>query len=754
MVQKAAFKILGISDPVNAYALEQFLMCKNGVKKAFLSATLDELSVVYDSNLTKEDIYLMISKRGYHAKDVEAEKPESIEFARQKELHSLLLHFISAIIMTVPVVFLSYFPDLVPIIRHHVLKISIFGSIYFASYINLLLVGLTTAIIFISGHRIYTGALKALKNKTTNMDVLITIGILSIYFYSIASIIFVLEKQYFDTAALIVSFLLFGRLLESKIRLKESRGKSPIAMPKTLRVRKKSDYQSKTLGDIRLDDEILVEPEDVIPVDGEIIEGYSIVDESSITGENMPREKKSGDYVFAGSKNSTGIIIVKAKQIGNDTVIANIMNLQSQAHTDKSQIQKLADRTARVYVPLILLIGMITFVGWFINDVAFAIALTALASIFVIATPSTLALATPMAILVGMNIGSKNGILFRSGTTIETLSKVDTVILSKEGIITERLYHLNEAIRIGKEKRDIVRLALVYLHNSEHEIAQALRSYAKNHKLKNSKRGKIEKVQTFSNGVKTKSAKKTVVIGDKSFLHENGVSVSGIEADVLHYETKGKTVWIIAQEEKLIGMLVFTSPLKDFSLMSALELKKGRYDTYVSSREPRQSTKAVAMEVGFQNILPNMTQSKLTREIANMQQNGKVVAYVTDSNDESEPLSQADVGISMGDFSNISKSASDVFLFKDDPRDYIVALQLSNKTFKKVKTNIFWSLAYNVAAIPLAAGVLYPFFGIMLRPELAASMMVLSSMSILLNSVGLKNYVPDIKKFDVTSFRA
>lgn len=755
MGEKLRFKILGIFDASHAYAVERVLKHKEGIKGATLSSTLEELSINYDLNITsKDEIKALIEHLGYKVKDAVEEEPASIELARHKELHSIFIHFISAVIMTTPVVVWSYFQGLFPYFGTDLLSISVLGFRIVTRWVDLAIFLLTTIIIFVSGHILYKGAFRAIRHKITNMDGLISVGIFSIYFYSIAALIFAFERHYFDTAALLVSFLLFGRLLEAKIRWQETGLTRSFSLPKTVRLHHKTKHETKNTKDLESGDVVIVDPEEIIPVDGRIIEGYSIVDESAITGENVPREKKTGDMVFAGSKNTTGLILVQAERIGEKTTLANITRLVSEAHREKSQIQLLADRTARFYVPLIVLIGIITFIGWYLNNVDFVLALTALASVFVIGTPSTLALATPTAILVGMNIGLKNGILFRTGIDIEKLSKVNTVILSKEGVITERFFHLNEVVKMGKSRQDPLKLAMKYLTHADNEISKSLKEYADMHKLKfKADTSKKNMVDAFPNGIKSKSQKQQILIGDKNFLLDNGISISTIEANILHYEMQGKTVWIIAKAEEIIGLLVMTSPLKDYTLMSALELKKNNYETFLSSWESLQTTQAIGTEVGIEKVLAGMNQEKLTKEIARLQEEGRTVAYITDDNEETEPLSQADVGITMGDYANISASASDVFLFKDDPREFIVALELARATFHKVRMNIFWSLAYNVAAVPLAAGVLYPFLGVMMKPEVAASMMVLSSISILLNSVGLKKYVPEIKKFDVASFR-
>lgn len=755
MGEKLRFKILGIFDASHAYAVERVLRHKEGIRSANLSSTLEELTLIVNPEIiTRDQIVELITGLGYQVRDAAEEEPESIELARTKELHSVLIHFISSIILTIPVVLWSYFRNLFPSLDPNMLNITILGRIFIIHYIYLVIFIFTTVIIFVSGSILFKGAYRAIKHRTTNMDGLISLGIVSIYVYSVGAVLFSYERHYFDTAALLVSFLLFGRLLESKIRWQETGLTRRFTLPQKIRVQHRGKHESVPMAEVKVGQIVVVEPDEIIPVDGEIIDGYSIVDESVITGENIPREKKEGNMVFAASRNTTGNLLVRVERIGDSATIANISRLVSESHHQKSEIQKLADKTAMVYVPMIIVIGVITFIGWYLNHVDFIIALSALASIFVVGTPSTLALAIPTAILIGMKIGVKNGILFRTGVDIEKLSKVNTVILSKEGIVTERKYHLNETIKTSKSKEDPLSVAYQYLSQADTPLANAVVDYVNLHKRKfKSTNDKKNKVEVYPNGVISKLKRKQVTIGDKSFLLEHGVSITSIEANILHYEVQGKTVWIISHGTDLIGLLILTSPLRDFSLMTALELKKAGYEVFLSSTDSLQTTQAVANDVGIDRILANMTQDKLTNEISRLQEEKRIVAYVTDDNEETEALSQADVGITMGDFANVSASASDAFLFKNDPREVLVALQLARTTFKRVKMNIFWSIAYNTAAVPIAAGVLYPFIGYMVRPEIAASMMVLSSISILLSSVSLKRYVPDIKKFDVVSFR-
>lgn len=506
------------------------------------------------------------------------------------------------------------------------------------------------------------------------------------------------------------------------------------------------EEQEISIEKVALNDILIVKPGEKIPVDGEVIDGESYVDESMITGESIPSLKEKGDKVVGGTINKNGVIKFKATKIGKDTMLSQIIKLIEEAQSSKPPIQRIADKAVNYFIPIVLAIAILSFVVWyFILDNSFLFALTNLISVLVVACPCALGLATPTAVTVGVGRGAELGVLIKNGEALERSEKLTTIIFDKTGTLTKGKPEVTDIIGIGIENRTLLKFTASVEKNSKHPLAEAI--------VKKSVENEInllgsENFNTFrGKGVTAKVEGKEVLIGNRILLKEKNVSLpESVEKNIFRLENEGKTVTLIAFNNKMVGIIAITDTLKETTKDAIKEFKDMKFNIFMITGDNIRTAKAIAKQVGIENVLAEVLPQDKARKVKELQEKGEVVAFVGDGINDAPALAQADVGIAIGSGTDVAIESGDIVLIKDNLLDAVAAIQLSKKVISRIKQNIFWAFAYNTALIPVAAGILYPFFGITFRPEFAGLAMAMSSVTVVSLSLMLKKYVPPVKK--------
>ncbi len=610
---------------------------------------------------------------------------------------------------------------------------------------NIILFLLATPVQFWAGWRFYKGTWDALKMKTANMDTLIAAGTSAAWIYStlVAFIPSVFKGEtYFDASVIIITLILTGKLLEeiAKGRASSSIKKLMKLQPTIATIIKDGREIEIQIEDVKVGDVIIVKPGGKIPVDGIVVEGYSSVDESMITGESMPVGKKVGDEIIGATINKSGLLKFKATKIGKDTVLQQIIKIVQEALTTKAPIQRLADRVSSYFVPAVIVVAIASFLAWyFIFGVNFIFALTIFIAILIIACPCALGIATPTAILVGTGLGAENGILIKGGEALETAHKLTTVIFDKTGTLTKGEPSVTDIIASEKtSENDILRIAATAEVGSEHPIGEAIVKKAEEKKIQ------IPKVKTYETiagkGIKTEYLNKTILVGNRILMKENKIEIGNIEKDVQNLEEQGKTAVIVSYGNKTIGIIAVADTLKEFSKEAINELHKMNKEIIMITGDNERTARAIANQLGIDRVLAQVLPKDKADEVKKLQEDGKVVAFVGDGINDAPALAQADIGIAIGSGTDVAMETGNIVLIKDDLRDVVTSIDLSRYAIKKIKQNLFWAFFYNTAGIPIAAGLLYPVFGLLLSPIIAAAAMAFSSVSVVGNSLLMKRY--------------
>jgi len=506
------------------------------------------------------------------------------------------------------------------------------------------------------------------------------------------------------------------------------------------------EEQEISIEKVALNDILIVKPGDKIPVDGEVIDGESYVDESMITGESISPLKEKGDKVVGGTINKNGVIRFIATKIGRDTMLSQIIKLIEEAQSSKPPIQRVADKAVNYFIPTVLIIAIFSFVVWYlILDSSFLFALTNLISILVIACPCALGLATPTAVTVGVGRGAELGVLIKNGEALERSEKLTTIIFDKTGTLTKGKPEVTDIIGIGIENRILLKFTASVEKNSKHPLAEAIvkKSVESGIELLSS-----ENFNTFGGkGVIAKVEGKEILIGNRVLLKEKNISLPEVvEKNIFQLENEGKTVMLIAFNNRVAGMIAITDTLKETTKDAIKEFKEMKFNIFMITGDNIRTAKAIAKQAGIENVLAEVLPQDKANEVKRLQEKGEVIAFVGDGINDAPALAQADVGIAIGSGTDIAIEAGDIVLIKDDLMDAVAAVQLSKKVMSRIRQNIFWAFAYNTALIPVAAGILYPFFKITFRPELAGLAMAMSSVTVVSLSLMLKKYVPPVKK--------
>ncbi len=613
---------------------------------------------------------------------------------------------------------------------------------------NLLLFILTAPVVFWTGSIFIIGAYYSLKAKKLNMSVLVATGVLAAFVGSLAVSVLGGKEVFYEAAAMLVTFVLFGHWMEMKSRRGTSdslRALFDLVPPqaRVLRDGKEILIASKEIikGDI-----VILKPGDKVPVDGEILEGETSIDEALVTGESLPVSKKAGDKVVGGSINQNGAVQFLATKVGEDTVLASIIKMVETAQNSKAPGQRIADKAATWLVLLAVGSGILAFLGWYLlAGATFIIALTFAISTIVIACPDALGLATPTAVAVGTGLGAKHNILIKDATTLESASKIDAIVLDKTGTLTEGKPKVTDVIAIGDfSEEEILGFAASLEAKSNHPVAKAI--------LEETKKRNValllaENFQSISGlGLEAVVEGKNILIGTERMLRDRGISIEKIKKEIEKLLSEGKTLSIVAINNSPLGIIGISDSVRKTSKKTIDELKKLGIETVMITGDNKTIAEAVGDELGIERVFAEVLPEDKASFVKKLQNEGKFVAMVGDGVNDAPALAQSDIGIAIGAGTDVAIETGNIVLMKSDPYDIVAAIRLSKATVRKMKQNLFWAAIYNVLAIPVAAGVFYNSFGWSLRPEISALLMSASSIIVATNAVLLKRVEPYLKK--------
>lgn len=745
IINELTLSISGMTCAVCAQTIEEVVGELDGVLSATVNLVTEKLSVRYDPQKVRvAQIKKAVQDAGYEVLeaqtlDVEKEMRER-ETRRQR---TLLVLSLALAVPTMVVMLLMDFTDL----WHHFLM----------EWGNLIMFALATPVQFIAGYQFYIGAYKALRNRSANMDTLIAVGTSAAYFYSVAVMFFpglvTLEHVYFDSSAMIIALILFGKYLEAKAKGSTSEAIKRLMglQARTARILRDGQEVEVSTDELDVGDVMIIRPGEKVPTDAVVLEGRSSVDESIITGESIPVSKEEGSALIGATINKNGLLKARATKVGKDTALAQIVKLVEDAQVSKAPVQRVADRVAAVFVPAVITIALSAFLIWFfvgvdafeVTEPAFPFSLTIFITVLVIACPCALGLATPTAIMVGTGKGAENGILIKGGESLEIAGRVQIVVFDKTGTLTKGEPEVVEVLSF-KTCPDMMAMVASVEVGSEHPLGEAIVRRAR------SDGAFLGEVQGFEGlagkGVRGTVNGRQVVAGNRSLLQDLGVQLGDREKEIASLEERGMTAVLVLIDGNLCGAVGIADVLKPTAKEAVQALKGMGVEVVMLTGDNRRTARAIADQLGIEKVLAEVLPGDKAREVARLQKEGRVVAMVGDGINDAPALAQADVGLAIGSGTDVAVEAGDIVLIKDDPRDVVAAMQLSRRTMRKIRQNLFWAFGYNTAGIPVAAGVLYPFFGILLSPIIAAAAMAFSSVSVVSNAALLKRYTPEIKR--------
>ncbi|GHV83927.1 copper-translocating P-type ATPase [Spirochaetia bacterium] len=794
-VQSVAIPVGGMTCAACSARVEKAIAKLAGIQNVSVNLATEKASVNFDPNILRVgDIKKCIEKAGYKALDLSSDKAmDEHKKRKQREIKIQWIKFIVSACLALPLLYIA----MAPMIKFVVLPFpKALAPMNFPLIYALAEIILVIPIIGV-GYRFYTVGFKALINRSPNMDSLIALGTSAAVLYSLYNVLQIaqgnfnaVESLYFESAGVIITLILLGKTLEavSKGRTGEAIKKLMSLAPKTAVIIQNGEEKEIPIDEVLLGDIIVVKPGGKIPVDGVIMEGHTAIDESMLTGESIPVDKKAGDKVYAATINANGVIRFKAEKIGADTALAQIIKLVEDAQGSKAPIAQLADIVSGYFVPVVCVIAVVAGTAWYLASNAnpallpasyqpLRFALTIFISVLVIACPCALGLATPTAIMVGTGKGAENGILIKSGAALEIAHKITTIVFDKTGTLTEGKPKVTDVIisNVGEDgggslppsseglsdastlppsnaslstHSSLLQLAASAEKGSEHPLAGAIVQEAINQKLEflpveNFKALPglgVEAEINIQNNNSLITAPYSLLIGNKKLMEEKNIALNAMETDAERLAGEGKTPMFVALNGTLAGIVAVADVVKSSSKTAIEKLHAMNIEVAMITGDNKRTAGAIAKQVGIDRVLAEVLPQDKSNEVKKLQDEGKTVAMVGDGINDAPALAQADIGIAIGSGTDVAMESADIVLMRSDLRDVSTAINLSKKTIRNIKQNLFWAFGYNTVGIPIAAGVLHIFGGPLLNPIFAAAAMSLSSVSVLTNALRLKRF--------------
>ncbi|MFT9847720.1 heavy metal translocating P-type ATPase [Aneurinibacillus sp. REN35] len=723
------FQLTGMTCAACANRIEKGLAKMPGVSQASVNFALETAHVEYSSSeVSVDDMIRKVEKLGYQAALKEDAAGDSGDH-RQKEITRQKQKFIISALLSLPLLW--------SMVGHFSFTSWIFvPELFMNPWFQLLL---ATPVQFIIGSQFYVGAYKALRNKSANMDVLVALGTSAAYFYSVYLTIqwaanqHHMAEMYYETSAVLITLILLGKLFEALAKGRTSEAIKTLMglQAKTALVVRDGEEMVVPIEEVIVGDMIIVRPGEKIPVDGEVAEGQSSVDESMLTGESIPIEKQTGAHVFGATINKNGILKIKATKVGKETALAQIIKVVEEAQGSKAPIQRVADRISGIFVPIVVGIAVLVFLIWyfFVAPGDFANALEKLIAVLVIACPCALGLATPTSIMAGSGRAAEAGILFKGGEHLEAAHRIDTVVLDKTGTVTKGKPELTDVRTEGIEEEEFLRLVGSAEKNSEHPLAEAIVSGIQERGVSLVRTEEFEAVPGY--GIRAVVEGRTIVIGTRRLMERDQVQMTDALEMMAELERNGKTAMLVAIDRRYAGMVAVADTVKETSKEAIVRLKELGIEVVMITGDNQRTAEAIAADVGIDRVLAEVLPEGKAEEVKKLQSQGRKVAMAGDGINDAPALAVADIGIAMGTGTDVAMEAGDITLMRGDLTSIADAIYMSRKTMANIKQNLFWALAYNSLGIPIAAAGF-------LAPWVAGAAMALSSVSVVLNALRLQ----------------
>lgn len=736
--------ISGMTCASCANAVQRAIGKLDGIKEVNVNYATEKARVVYDSSQTRiSEIKNAVTKAGYKPLDVDSQDQVDQDKERKaKEEKALWIKFIISVVFTVPLMYVA---------MGHMIGLPLPEVIDpGAQPLNFGMLQLLLVIpVVIAGWRFYTVGFSRLFKREPNMDSLIAIGTGAAIIYGLYAIAQIANGHheyahdlYFESAGTIIALILLGKYLESvtKGKTSESIKKLMGLAPKTATVIQDGKEMEIPIDEVETGDIILVRPGEKIPVDGVVITGRTSVDEAMLTGESIPVEKNPGSKVVGASINKNGTIEFKATRVGKDTTLSQIIQLVEDAQGSKAPIAKMADVISGYFVPIVIAIAIIAGLAWYISGESAVFSLTIFISVLVIACPCALGLATPTAIMVGTGKGAEHGVLIKSGGALETAHKIETVIFDKTGTLTEGKPVVTDIITTNEiTETELLRLSASAETGSEHPLGEAIVNKAKEEKLELTPAEDFEAIP--GHGIAVVIDGKRMLLGNEKLMLEQNIAIT-LQENSDRLAEEGKTPMLVASDGKFLGIIAVADVLKESSVRAVEALHKMGIQVAMITGDNKRTAKAIAKQVGIDRVLAEVLPQDKAEEVKKLQLEGKKVAMVGDGINDAPALAQADIGIAIGSGTDVAMESADIVLMRSDLMDVPTAIELSKRTIRNIKQNLFWAFGYNTAGIPIAAGLLHIFGGPLLNPMIAAAAMAFSSVSVLANALRLKRFKP------------
>ncbi len=746
--KEVTIPVAGMTCAACVKAVERVVGKLEGVESVAVNFATEKAVIKYNpKDVRLSEIKQTITKAGYTPLEIENKnRVDEDKERKEKEIKTLWTKFVVSAIFSIPLLYIAMGP-MVPWLGWRLpawLDPMNFPLLY--ALVELVLV----IPVMIAGNKFFTVGFKAIARRSPNMDSLIAMGTSAAFLYSLYSIYRITQADfmyvddlYFETAGVIITLILLGKYLESvsKGRTSEAIKKLMGLAPKTAIVIQEDKEIEIPIEEVEVGDIILVKPGAKIPVDGEVVEGNTTIDESMLTGESIPVDKKVGDKVIGASINKHGSIKFKATKVGSDTALAQIIKLVEDAQGSKAPIAQMADIVSGYFVPIVFVIATLAALAWYVSGESAVFSLTIFIAVLVIACPCALGLATPTAIMVGTGKGAEYGVLIKGGEALETTHKIQTIVFDKTGTITEGRPEVTDVVTTDIiERSKLLQIAASAEKSSEHPLGEAIVRGAEKENLEILKLSKFLAIP--GHGIEVEIDGQMVLLGNRKLMIERNIDLTQLENDSDRLASEGKTPMYMAMGDQLAGIIAVADVVKESSAKAIKRLHEMGIEVAMITGDNKRTAEAIAKQVGIDRVLAEVLPQDKANEVKKLQGEGKKVAMVGDGINDAPALAQADIGIAIGSGTDVAMESADIVLMRSDLMDVPTAIQLSKSTIRNIKQNLFWAFGYNVAGIPLAAGLLYAFGGPKLNPIFAAAAMSLSSVSVLANALRLKTFKP------------